>query len=375
MKYKPSRDLPNFALQYHTLSPTRLAAHVLAERNKKITPQSVSMWFKAHPDTHQELQKAIHDEELPQAEVSPTIFKNGTFEQLGSIKNWLLQLDARELSPDYVKAKLGNLKLACQGKTHDRNFVSEGKMALQHPDRMTLKKAMEIISLVKKAGFDPYYFKRDLKDFLTSKNIVVGKTFVVGKPKGYGKFKDLYVERPILNRMLVWLHNVSLEAYVVVLFMFKTGVRIDATLAARIEKLTTVGQKGVLKVFDKGRRSKYPKGKPHDARLDPTLLHYLKKLVGDRKHGKIFSLTAADMAKLNRQALEQFCPDLLKQYPTLMVNHFWRHMYFQYLLRLCDWNYTVAADLSGSTPQSVRESYGMPPEEIIKTWGEKYYID
>ena len=55
MKYKPSRDLPLFAKAYRTIKPSELANIVLQERNKKITPESITMWFKRHPETRKEL--------------------------------------------------------------------------------------------------------------------------------------------------------------------------------------------------------------------------------------------------------------------------------------------------------------------------------
>lgn len=55
-----------------------------------------------------------------------------------------------------------------------------------------------------------------------------------------------------------------------------------------------------------------------------------------------------------------------------MPNHFWRHMFYQHMLRLTDWNYGACAELGGSTVKSLEESYGKPPRVIVKKWGLKY---
>jgi len=49
-------------------------------------------------------------------------------------------------------------------------------------------------------------------------------------------------------------------------------------------------------------------------------------------------------------------------------------MFFQHVLRKCEWNYTIAGALGGASPQSVEESYGKPPDETIKQWGEIHFI-
>lgn len=374
MKYRAKRDLPKFAKEYHTLSPKALAEIILSKRNKEITTQSITNWFRRHPQIHDRLKASIIQKELPQVEVAPSIFRNGTFEQLPSVKEWLIQLDARELTKEYTQGKIGLLKRACRGKFVGIDLVKEGIWCLKHPDRLTMKECMELISLMKKKGKDTYPLKRDLKDFLESKGIAVGKRIAVGKPKGYGKYAKLHVKKPVLRDMLNWIQGEDFEVYVIDAFMYKTGTRIGASQEVLIENIAEVGDKAVVTVYDKGRKSKYPEGHPWDKRIDNTLLYELKQLIGDRKAGKVFTVSYDRISKLNREALERFAPDTLLKYPNLFVNHFWRHMFFQHILRRCDWNYTKAGALGGSSPQSVEESYGKPPEETIKQWGEKLYI-
>lgn len=374
-KFRMKKILPELILRECTFSPQRLRDIILKEYNVEMTPQNISMWLSRHPEILKDLKEKVVSEELPKAVVSESIFNNGTFEELRTVKEWLIQLDARELSRDYINAKINLLKNVCKGTMLGENLVEEGLWCMKHPDRLDLKECMEFISIMRRKGKDTYYLKRDLKDFMQSKGEGVGKRIAVGKPKGYGKYAKLFCEAETLNQMLQYMKNINFETYVIDEFMYKTGTRIGATLKAKIEKLEQVGDQAIITVYDKGRRSKYPKGHPWEKRLDANLLYDLKQLIGQRTHGKIFSMNYQEVAKLNRNAIEKFAPTILEQYPKLYPNHFWRHMFFQHILRKCNWNYTVAGALGGAVPQSVEESYGKPPEETIKQWSNQYQIN
>jgi len=97
----------------------------------------------------------------------------------------------------------------------------------------------------------------------------------------------------------------------------------------------------------------------------------LKQFIGDREKGKIFNIEYLEISKLNREALNKYCPKLKIHSP----NHFWRHMFFQHILRKTEWNISLAAALGGSTTQSVEESYGQPPDYIVEEMGEKYMTE
>lgn len=63
-----SRDIPKFAQEYETVSPSELSRIISRERQKQITPESVTMWFKRHPEIHDQLVKSIKSrpsEEVP----------------------------------------------------------------------------------------------------------------------------------------------------------------------------------------------------------------------------------------------------------------------------------------------------------------------
>jgi integrase len=371
MKYKASRDLPDFSREHKTLSPTKLAQLVLNRRNEKIKPQAITMWFKRHPEIHEQLRKE-NIEKLPteKEQIDASIFQNGQFQEIPSVKNWLLEMNARELSRDTISSKIITLRQLCQGRFPmlKIDLVAEGKMSLKHPDRLSLQDALEIIMTLKMKDVDATYFKHVLKDFLLSKEVVVGKKIVVGRSKNYGKLAKLFVERSILNQMLSWIKSVNFEAYVVDDFMFKTGTRITATLKALIENMNF--QQHTMRVYDKARHSLYPEGKEWEKYISLKLWQNLRKLIGKRKSGKIFNVSDDTLSKINREALKRFVPELEPK--IQMPNHFWRHMFFQHMLRITNWNYAVCAELGGSTVASLQESYGKPPQEIVRQWGLKF---
>jgi len=392
-KYHPSKDIPNFARELKTLSPSKIRDYVLMKRNKEVTSESVTMWFKRHPQIYDQLSKELV-EGLPseKQEVDTSIFQRRNFEELSSVKQWILEMKARDLTEGYIDSEIGLVRLVCMGKIphYKIDLVEEGKWCFKHPDRLSLKEAMEFIALLKDKKLDAYPYKRALKDFLTSKGVVIGKKIAVGKSRSYGKFSKLYVERPILNKMLAWVREGSLEgfyqsarpteaeinvrklhfeAYVADEFMFKTGTRVTATLKALIENISK--EFHTVRVYDKGRHSIHPEGKEWEKNISAKLWNNIMKLIGDRKTGKIFAnIDNNELSTLNREALKRFVPDLEKKIG--MPNHFWRHMFFQHMLRTTDWNYAVCAALGGSTVASLEESYGKPPKAIVKKWGLKF---
>jgi hypothetical protein len=125
-----------------------------------------------------------------------------------------------------------------------------------------------------------------------------------------------------------------------------------------------------MRVYDKARHSLYPEGKEWEKYVPLKLWQNLRKLIGKRKRRKIFNISDDTLSKINRDALKRFVPELEPK--IQMPNHFWRHMFFQHLLRITDWNYAICAELGGSTVASLQESYGKPPQEIVRQWGLKF---
>jgi hypothetical protein len=369
MNYKPSRDLPEFAREAKTLSPSRLAQIILNKRNEKRTPESVLMWFKSHLDIHDALAKEL-DNGLPDEKqvIDNSFFQN--FKEASSVKAWILEMEGRDVTRKYIEQQIHLMRSACKGilRRHKVDLVAEEKWCSKHPDRLNLQDAIELIALFKDKGIDTYPYKRCLKDFLTSKGIIVGKKIAVGKSRSYGKLASLFVERTVLDEMLTWIRQQSFQCYVADDFMFKTGTRLTATLKALIENI--ISQQHTIKVYDKARRSIYPEGKEWTKYIPLELWRNLQQLVGKRKSGRIFHISKLELSDVNREALKRFVSELEPKIYT--PNHFWRHMFFQHMLRATDWNYAVCAELGGSTVASLQESYGKPPQAIVRQWGLKF---
>ena len=376
-KYKPSRDIPEIARELKTVSPSKIRDRILTKRNEKVTSESITMWMKRHPDVEEQLRKELV-EDLPTAkeEVSVSVFQNVAFQEIESIKDWIKEMQDRDIAN--IPQRVNTIKRVCMGIFPKWNIdlVASGEWCFKHPDRLTPEEAIEIIRILKAKGFDTASIRIPLRSFLLSKGFVVGKKISGAKGRGYGKFAKLFVEMDVLNEMLAWIKQQDYETYVIDKFMFKTATRITATVKATIKlsngmsNIREFQDHAEITVYDKARRSIHHEGKEWIKHIDLDLLKDLKNLVGERKEGKIFSKSDEQVSKLNREALKRFCPELEPHIP--MPSHFWRHMFAQHMLRLTDWNYGVVAELGGWTVKALEESYGKPPEAVVKAWGIKF---
>ena len=265
----------------------------------------------------------------------------------------------------------------CRGTLHGRDLVADGKWCLKHPDRLNFDYLLEMNATLKSLGIDTSAYKRELKDFLENvREITVGKKITVGKHRSFGKYAQLFVEMDTLRLMLKEIRERNFIAFAADLFMFKTATRSNATFEALIEDFYVVGPNATLTVFDKGRRSKYPKGHPWVKYIDSELLAPLLKVIRTRRAGRVFeALDENDLRALNTEMIKKYAPEILEKYPDVAPNHFWRHMFAQHMLRQNEWNYTKVAALGGWTAQALEESYGKPPEEQLREWGNKAQLN
>jgi len=374
-KYEPERDIPVFAREIKSTSPTELAKKVLERRNHEISSQAINHWFDRHPGVREALDAEFIGA-LPTEKqvVDASIFENGNFENLPSVKNWLMEMSARDLKAGTVKHMTSTLKCICRGifPVSGIDLIKDGKWCFKHPNRLSMSDALEIIMVLKSYGVDTYRMKRTLKDFLMSKGENVGKKISVGRSSSLGKYAKLKVDMERLVKILEWIKTRNFEAFVIDLFMFKTGTRITASLNAKIEDLTIIGDHAIITVYDKGRRV----SKVWEKALDEQLLPEITKLIGDRKSGKVFeNITETELSRLNRDALATFAFDVVQKYPDLWSNHFWRHMFAQHELPLNEWNYAKVAARGGWTPQALEESYGGAPPEVRAMWNKEASIE
>lgn len=374
LKYRPKRDIPKAVLEAKTFSPTAIREWVLNRFNKAVSPESVTNWFRRHPDEKARLERELFAEEKDLEEVARSIFVNGTFEQLRTVDRWVKDMRRRQLRRLTIADWVGTLKRICLGVfPYNKIDLKNHGWSLKHPDRLNLEDCIHFIDLVLE-----HYPKQDLakhtramRSFLQSKGIVADR---IPAPEsiGAGKMSDLFVERDVLEKMLQWIKGESYEIYVCCLFMFKTAGRINATLNALLENIRAENGYKSIKIYDKGHGRKYPQGRPLEKFLAPDLFKEICELTGypERKRGKIFpGLTKVDTGNLNKKALEKFVPWVFEKYPNIFPNHFWRHMFAQHMLRATEWNYSATASLGHWSITALERNYGKPPQEQIKKWG------
>jgi hypothetical protein len=356
MRYEPSRDLPEFAREARSLSPSILAQMVLDKRNEKTTPESVTMWFNRHSDIYESLKLEITDM-LPTAAapVDDQTFTNRFFEQLRSVAEWVNFMKTRRhkgkpLKGDYIHKQVSILRFAC------RKFN-------KHPDRLTYRDAQQIFLAleadqtaehweggVKVAGRDTCDYRRALKDFLKSKGAKDWQLIGVGKPSGYGQYKQLDVDEEIVKQMLEWVTQQNSIIGSIDTLMYNYGIRIHAVLTAQIGKFQRKEQYDYLTVLEKFRETPTFELAKSDGDL-------IQQVIGSRTEGKIFEgITEDDCAKLNREAIKRFCPELEPKIE--MPNHFFRHLCAQRLRKLFHGNTALCAKIMKCSKQSFDESYG-----------------
>jgi integrase len=350
-KYNPSKDLPDFVREYKTLRPSELAEIVLNRRNEKISPESVTMWFKRHPEIYEALAREVVSG-LPTAKeaVSASIFEPKAFEEIPSVKEWILYMHTRRikgkpLHPEYIKEQVGILRRALREHS-----------VLLHPDRLSFHDAQEIFKELEDKGMDTYSYRRAIKDFLKSKGSARWEQIGVGKPLGFGQYKTLFVERDAIHRLLDWIKTQDFEVYVIDQIMWHNGIRLNAVLNAKIEgfKPTPDGW-ATLTVLEKFRKTV-------TFTIIPEVASLIKQVIGARTSGKIFSVRDVHVDNLNRKALDLFVPNLKIPMPS----HFFRHMCAQHLKRMV--GASKAASIMKTTLQSFMESYGGDTEEEVEKW-------
>lgn len=369
MKYKASRDIPKFIRSLKTFSPSQISAKILTDRNKKITPESITMWLKRHPEINEKLRKEIIKSEVSNEEVQQSIFINGTFEALPSVAKWIKDMRRRKIVA--YKSNVGTLKQLCKGYFPRSSFKTIPDWTLKHPDRLTQENVLDVIDYLEDHKVDTATYRLVARNFFMSSNKKF-RDISGAKSSTFGKYADLFVEKATLTRMLSWIKSQNFEAFVCSSFMFKTGTRLTATLKAKIEEIRDVQGIHQINVYDKGRKTKHPNGKKWTKFLPDDLYANMMILIGDRTEGRVFQgMDKTILSKLNRQSIDMFCDSKTSKHIS-MPNHFWRHMFAQHMLRATGWKYGVVANLGGWSVKALEESYGKPPLAQIQEWGLEY---
>lgn len=358
MKYKAERDLVEFAREAKTLSPSKLAQIVLNRRNREVTPESVTMWFKRHSEIYDQLAKEIV-EGLPTVKqaVDESIYQNGSFRELPSVANWIKEMMTRNAKESTIKNWVSALKHVCQGQVQKGIFVEN--WALKHPDRLTIQDAKDFVFEMKKRGFKSRRHRLALRNFFTSREIVVKKIDISGDlEEDAGQYADLFVVKEKLYEILGWLKETNYEAYLASHFGYKTASRLTATLEADTQYINA--EERTITVFEKSVKGKAKK------RVRKLIPFDLWEELKDRK-GKLFNIDAVTLNNVLRQAYEKFIPEIAVR--IKMPFHFWRHMFAQHMLRATRWNYALVASLGNWDMKTLEKYYGKPPEEMIRQYG------
>jgi integrase len=359
LKYKAKRDIPKFVKEYNTFSPSKIREIVLGKRNKNVTAESITMWFKRNPETYTQLKSEVIGEQLTRLEVSETIFKNGTFEQLPSVKKWIETLEDRHVKRTGIRNRVAALKRICRGHN-----LTEKEWSYRHPDRITEKDFKEYNRKIRAKGWSDRNYRCVERNFLLYSRQVVP---TISGRITIGKYRDLYVPKSKLNEVFGEIKATNDLAYRASKFSFKTAARKSATLNTKVkdfnisERTVTVYEK-TKAMQDQRMEIKY---------VDDELMRDLKPLVNNGTKFLFEELRDTDWADACRRAYDKVIPEVNERIP--MPIHFWRHMFAQHMLRATNWNYTVTSKLGGWTEEALRRNYGEPPQAVIANWGKQYY--
>lgn len=367
--------IPQLVRKYRTFSPIEIRGKILQDYNTAVTPEAITMFFKRHPEVETELRKEVVSRELENEVVVDSIFNNGAFEELPSVKQWMIDKTG-QVSEDLLKEQVRMVKRVCQGVF----YLEHGKhgrygkyqipnWALKHPDRLTVQHAKEFLYHLRKARRSTHCYRLALRSFFQSRGIIVKRTDISGEVENVGKYNSVYVEKEILERVFDYVKQIDHEAYLVDKFMYKTATRLHASLEVRKKAFWKDEQTYMVTVVDKGL---HRKGRQTWDKIVPlSLMEEIEKASHERED-RVFWIKEGRLSKINKEAYRVFLKDnpraldLALREPT----HFWRHMFAQHMLRATNWNYVLVAELGGwKTREALIESYGMPPSEMIRREG------
>jgi integrase len=313
-----------------------------------------------HKDIEKQLSEELKAEVFDQVAISETIFENGNFKELASIKNWERDLAGTKIGGAWIRrirrVCVGNMKI--QGGRLD----IEG-WGLKHPDRLNLDDAKEFIYQLKKAKLRTREWRLALRSFMASKGIVVKSTDISGElEEDAGKFAHLFVAKVKLDEIFAWLKDMNKDAYLASKFAFTTGARLTATLEADAQYLNKAEM--TILVFEKSKRRKKKRRIIKRIRQD-----LWDELDLDHKKGKLFNIAKDELNALLRSAYKEIIPELEPQ--IVMPFHFWRHMFAQHALRKSGWNTQIVASLGGWSTEALEKYYGKPDKAVVDAFAQK----
>jgi len=361
--------IPLAARKLRTLSPSRIRDWIRDNRTKKdpvtgkrvqceVTPESITMWLKRHPDVKATLEREIIEKE-DKITISETIFENHAFLEIPSVKRWVTILRANKVKERSIQNFLYRLKYICTGQLTKQGDRIED-YPLKHPDRLTKEDVVHYIAEREKRGLLTRPFRIVARNFFRLGRGLDISDMVSGMGEHEGLYSDLYVSKQKIYEILDYLKSLNKTAYLASKFAYKTGSRLTATLSASIENVNF--QEHTITLFEKSSRRRE---KRKLVKLIPPDLW--EELDLKNKKGKIFEIEERELRKLVRTALKAIVPEIEKR--IFMPFHFWRHMFAQHMLRASGWNYGLVAALGHWDPSTLRRYYGEPPQSVIRSFG------
>jgi len=365
-KYHPDKDIPAFARDLKTLSPSKIAKRILEVRNVERNPEAVYNWLTRHPEIYEQLKSEIV-EGTPTVEQATTeaMYEKEAFNEIASVKKWMQFLRSRKrgqrpLQENYIRDRVSKFRRYMRGYQ-------------KHPDRFQKRDYDEILDDLHAKNVDDNEWATVAKDFMQGNLIEGWQLISVGKPRGYQKFRYMDFPDETLRKMLSWIKEQNQEVYEIDTAMWYHGLRINAIIEARAERFNA--EKGTILVTEKFAEDKL-------FRLHPDIVKIVSARLGDRKSGLIWSVSKKTTGAINRAAIEKFigmdairalAPKMKPDEQLEMPNHFWRHMAAQKVLRLTGRNYDRAAAILKTTAQSLKESYGGIGEAEVTAWEDEYF--
>jgi integrase len=364
--------IPQVVRKFRTFSPIEVREKILQDYNRAVTPEAITMFFKRHPEVETELRTEVVSRELENEVVVDIIFNNGAFEELPSVKQWMID-KAGQISEDLLKEQIRMVKSVCRGIFYlgrgGRDKYQIPNWTLKNPDRLTVQHAKEFLYHMRKAKRGTHCYRLALRSFFQSKGIIVQRNDISGEVENLGKYNNVYVEKEILEKIFDYVKQIDHEAYLIDKFMYKTATRIRASLDVRKKAFWKDEQTRMVRVIDKGL---HRKGRQTwDKIVPPSLMEEIEK-VSQEREDRIFLISEGKLSKINKEAYRVFLKDDPRALDLALrePNHFWRHMFAQHMLRATNWNFVLVAELGGwKTREALIESYGMPPSEMIRREG------
>ena len=368
MRYKPERDIPKAVSKLKTVSPTRIAEWVQDNRTaldeygrkkqKRISPNAITMWFKRHPEEHKKLALELEDEELNGRVITEGIFQRKVFIKIPCIEKWMIKMRGRQAKERSIMSFVGAIKQVCLGQIPQTKQQKKMKEAIEyieewgmkHPRQLTVNDGMKYISELMKRGKPTRQYRLALRNFFKSRNLE-GWDDISGKmEQEMGKYAHLYVPPETIQLILEYIKGLNIVAYKACNFAFKCGgARMGGIQSAHSNKINY--EDHTIWLTEKATR-----GKPKREQEKFISQDVWDELDLDNFKGKLFDIEQQELRDICKTAYQAIIPELAPDIP--MPFHFWRHQFAQHGLRATGWNYALIARLGHWTVETLERYYG-----------------